>query len=172
MNNAKSTDFAGGVTLEIVPPGNNYKWSIINELMYTSYTMAVHKTTYKSADIYSDDDVKFGVGFVKLNNMLRVKFPINDASIFLNGGFSNGVVFSPVNNVKSISTFYSTTTTTEGPLAKESLIRKFESGILFGVGAGFGRYAVQARGEINSSATDDGAHANTKKGYLLLSYKF
>jgi len=89
----------------------------------------------------------------------------------LNGG-ANGVVISTVNNVKSISTFYSTTTTTEGPLVKQSLVRKFESGFLFGVGAGFDRYTVQARAEISSSATDVGAQASTKKAYLLLTYKF
>ena len=89
----------------------------------------------------------------------------------LNGG-ANGVVISTVNNVKAISTFYSTTTTTEGPLIKQSLVRKFESGFLLGVGAGFDRYTVQARAEISSSATDVGAQASTKKAYLLLSYKF
>jgi len=172
LNNAKSTNFAGGLTMDILLPGNNYRWSIVNELMYTSYTVAVHKTTYKSPDIYSDDNVRFGMSFIKLNNMLRVKFPINRASLFLNGGFANGVVISTVNNVKSISTFYSTTTTTDQLLAKQELVRKFESGFLFGLGAGFDRYTVQARGEISSSATDIGGESSTQKAYLLLTYKF
>ncbi|PJJ83508.1 outer membrane beta-barrel protein [Mucilaginibacter auburnensis] len=168
-----SASITGGVGFEIFFKGNGNAWSLINEAIYNAYTIN-HKATYtKSNDIRTNYDISFGNSFIKINNMLRYTFGGNKISWYLNAGIANGVVISTRNRVVAEDVFYTTTTTTTKALVSADNLRKIETSILFGVGVGYKKYAVQVRNEMSSSLTDAiGQHASTNKIYLVLSYGF
>lgn len=159
-----------GVTYELFFPGNNNSWSLINEVAYTSYIVKDHRITAPSPSISSDDDAKFGYSFIKMSNMLRLKF---GGSFFANAGVANGIAISNTNYTKSKSVYYSTTITTEKSVIPDDLMRKLETSLLFGIGTAIKDYTIQLRAELSNGAVDGASGSpHTQKGYLLIGYRF
>jgi hypothetical protein len=159
-----------GVTYELFFPGNNNSWSLINEVAYTSYVVKDHRITAQSPSISSDDDAKFGYSFIKISNMLRLKF---SGSFFANAGVANGIAISNTNYTKSKSVYYSTTTTTEKSVIPDDLMRKLETSLLFGIGTAIKNYTIQLRAELSNGAVDGASGSpHTQKAYLLIGYRF
>ncbi|MCG8326097.1 MAG: PorT family protein, partial [Chitinophagales bacterium] len=74
-----STNITIGGFLNFVLPRANKKWSIVNELLYHSYAT-------------QEENTSFDFAYIKLNNLLRYSFPVNENLRFhINAGISNGI---------------------------------------------------------------------------------
>ena len=82
----------GGLALNVVIPRNNGKWSIYNELFYSAYNTTALYNDFHTAERYEIHNYTVGYTYGKINNMLRLKYPLKKAFIFANAGLSNGFI--------------------------------------------------------------------------------
>lgn len=158
VNFNASLNVAAGLYADIILPRNMGRWSIYNELLYSSY--AVESELYNA----QDGIASVGYTYLKLNNMLRYKFPVGSSFVFLNAGLSNGYAIKEINKVD----FGSGQTH-----SFMGVTRLYEQGLLFGAGAMYHRISVEARVEIgNGMSASDYYSTPTTRMFLLLGYRF
>lgn len=167
----QSTDFSIGLYLDLILPRNKRRWSINNELQYSSYNVKGSYLQYDNENKYTQYLTEIGLSYIKLNNMLRYNLPIKHVFIFLNAGISNGFAISVTNSRIKNSKIY-TLNKTELGLAIED-IRKREFCYNFGMGCKYKKLSFETRYEKGSGLsryTSLGSH--TTKYYFLLGYNF
>ena len=76
---------------------------------------------------------KIGYSYLKINNMLRFKYPVGSFFVFINAGMSNGIAIREKNYKKEKAVFYTSESIDEEKAIKET--RKYEQGFLFGTGS-------------------------------------
>jgi len=134
---SKSTDFIGGLSLNIVLPKSLSKLSIYNEVLYTSYVV---EGTYSSdtREFYS----RIGSESIVINNLLRYSFPVSSSFIFINSGISSAITISDTNELDSTYLVGNNL-----PERKEAIDepRELEFGIVFGLGAKFKKFSCEIR---------------------------
>ncbi len=166
-----SKNFSGGLFFDIILNKFQGKWSLSNELIYTTYNVTGEYLDYTSADDYSITTTELGFSYIKINNMLRFSYPVGKLSFFINGGISNGYAFDVTNCQNKEVKFYTTDRTEEG-IAIES-IRKYEQGYLLGAGIKYGKVALQFRYEYGNGMSEYiSLNSKTKRYFGLLSYSF
>ncbi|MDH5475392.1 MAG: hypothetical protein OEX22_06860, partial [Cyclobacteriaceae bacterium] len=103
-----STSPTGGVFVETIFPRRLEKWSLYNELLFTSYNLKGEY--YESVDThYQISYTEIGMAYFKINNLIRYNYGLGSFQSFLNFGISNGLGF--VNsNQKLVRTFYTSQT--------------------------------------------------------------
>ena len=174
-----SLNFSGGLFFNIVLPRNNEKWSIYNELFYTKYNTSAVFNNYQNDNRYEIHNYNVGYSYLKLNNMLRYKFPIGNVSCFVNGGISSGLIVDEV-NVDNVYRKYNNTITTsshpifyDGPNLNVFESYKYEQGLLFGLGATYKQFSLELRKENGTGFTNYvNLTTDADRYYLLFSYRF
>jgi len=165
---SNSLNFTGGLFLDIVLPRDQRKWSIYNEFIYTSYKVDGNyvdiKNSYKHTIVYSE----FDYSYLKMNNMLRYKFPIGTLFAFFNAGFSNGFVINGTNNRKIESRFNSIIKVVEDKSLNETRI--FEQGYILGLGTKYKKFSFEVRYEKGTGMAYNLKSISTRY-YCLLGYK-
>jgi hypothetical protein len=165
-----SVNFSAGLYCDIIFPRNQRKWSINNELFLSTYNVT---GTYENGttDNYTQISTELGYTYLKINNLLRFKYPVGHSYIYLNGGVSNGFVLNE-NNYKSVYTrFYSTETTTEGVVIEDS--KKYELGAIIGSGFKTGRYSLEARYEMGTGMSKYvNITGRTHRIFILFGFRF
>lgn len=142
---SKSNDVTAGVFAEIVFPRQRGRISLNNELMYSSYKTE-GKYGYAPNPYFFDDYIyEFQYSYVKMNNMIRYKFFVNNLIIFINGGISNGIALKEVNRYTKIRTYNGEKTSSTGTAFEQT--RKWELGLLAGAGVKFNRASLELRAE-------------------------
>lgn len=178
-NFENSLNIAGGFFFNIVLPRNNNRWSIYNELFYTRYNTNAVFNNYQNDNRYEIHNYNVGYSYLKLNNMVRYKYPIGNVFCFVNGGLSYGLIINEL-NVDNVYRKYNNTITTsshpifyDGPNLNVFESYKYEQGFLFGFGATYKQFSLELRKENGTGFTHFitlKTHAN--RYYLLFSYKF
>ena len=135
---SKSTDFIGGLSLNIVLPKSLSRLSIYNEVLYTSYVV---DGSYSSdtRSYYS----KIGSESIVINNLIRYSFPISASSFFINTGVSSSISISETNELESTYLVGS-----QNPVKNEVAIdspRELELGLVFGLGTKFKKFSAEVR---------------------------
>jgi len=167
-----SFNFIGGVSLNLVAPRNNRKWSIYNELVYGSFHVNGTYTDIENPNWYTTYNTEFGYSFVKLNNMVRYRFPVKNFFIFINGGIFNAFGFSDTNYKKTLSVLYSSSREAEGE-AISGGIRKYEFGFILGMGAQWNNLTLEMRGESGNGVSQiPELSSHTTKVHIVLGYRF
>lgn len=165
---SNSLNFTGGLFLDIVLPRDQRKWSIYNEFIYTSYKVDGNyvdiKNSYKHTIVYSE----FDYSYLKMNNMLRYKFPIGTLFAFFNAGFSNGFVINGTNNRTIESRFNSIIKVVEDKSLNETRI--FEIGYILGLGTKYKKFSFEVRYEKGTGMAYNLKSISTRY-YCLLGYK-
>jgi hypothetical protein len=156
-----------GLFADVILRRNRRKWSIYNELIFTSYKAASTFTDYESANNYTIYNTMLKFSWLKMNNMIRFKFPINKAFIFFNAGVSNGYIISETNHVRRVNTFYSTVRPSEGKALYTT--HKYEPGYNFGMGTRFRNYSIEFRFE---NANGVSLNSSTRRYYFIVGYRF
>ncbi len=168
---SNSIDFAGGLFVDFVLPRNQGRWSIYNELLYTSYRVNGRYEEVMNAEAFTVTDTEFGYAYLKLNNLLRFRQPVGNLLLFLNAGVSNGFALNPTNFRRDEITFFSTERFTEGPAIEQA--RRYEQGFLLGAGLLVDKASLEFRFERGSGmARFEGVGSSTKKFLLLAGYRF
>jgi hypothetical protein len=169
----KSLNFMPGIFLNIILPRNNGKWSLCNELTYTPYKIKGRYDIHIDDNYYTNNYLTIGYAYLKMNNMLRFKYPIGKLFVYANGGVSSGYSIHEINiRKKETKTPYSA-----DPVIVESKAidkpKKFEIGYLFGLGANFKKYSVEIRNE-KSDGMANSIHLGsaTNRLYFILGFRF
>ncbi|WP_047446057.1 hypothetical protein [Alistipes sp. ZOR0009] len=167
---SNSNNLSGGVFLNIILPRNLSKFSIYNDLRMTSYNAKGTSHTITSSE-KEEKFIQLSLTYIKLQNLVRAKFPLKHYSIFFNIGVSNGLVIKENKNKQIVKTEYSSTITH----TRESTafaIRKHEQGLVVGSGINYNNYSVEFRYEIGNGMSDAVfVKTFTKNFNFLLSYK-
>jgi hypothetical protein len=142
-NYKQSTNASAGLFLNVILAGNQKKLSIYNELLYTAFEVEGSYYEAVSANQYSLTYSKIGNSLLKINNMLRYKYPIKKAFLFLNGGLTTGFAITETNYIRTEYTFYSSTTVKEGQAMDSP--KKLEVGFIAGLGFSLNKYDFNIR---------------------------
>jgi hypothetical protein len=164
-------NFTAGLFFEVILSRNNGKWSIGNELIITSYKVDGQYNVYTNENQYTYIHTTLGYTYLKMNNMLRFKYPVGKLFIYLNAGISNGYAIIEKNYLKQESKFYSQESVEEGKALYDT--RRYEVGLNVGLGTKFKRYSFEIRYESsNGMSTYLSLKSSVNKLYLLLGFKF
>jgi hypothetical protein len=141
INLPPSYNFTGGGFLEVVFPRNFQKWSSYSELLYTQYNIA-----FEEIETISISRLYFDMSYIRLNNMVRYHYHLNDLKLFVNGGISFGVTVKHNSYRSSESKVVPTIgeVTSTNPTPKGTLI---EFGGLAGVGLKLNKFSAELRYE-------------------------
>ena len=170
-----SSNFSAGLFGDwILQPGDQSKWSICNEILYTSFkTDDQYTKESKIESGYKTFDISLEYAYLKVNNMLRYRhFLTGNLSFFLNAGFSNGFAVKNMNHKKNTEVIPSLSKTyvDEGKALDDT---KYEIGYNTGIGSRFKNFSLEVRYE---SSTGMSSYVNlkspVKRFYFLLGYRF
>lgn len=174
LNNTEyslSTDFSGGLFLNLIFPRNNRKWSLNNELLFTTYKVKGRYEEIENENYYTITSTELGYSYLKLNNLVRYKYPIGRVFLFLNVGISNGFAISETNYKMVKSKFYETEEISEG-LALEDT-RKYEQSYIVGSGAQYKNFSIDFRYEKGNGMSKYSAlNSRTNRYYCLVGFRF
>lgn len=165
---SNSLNFSGGIFFDIIIPRAQRKWSICNELIYTSFSMEDRyiRNTIIYKYVY---DTKLAYDYLKMNNLLRFKYPIGSFFVFANIGLSTGVVIKETNYLKKETKIVSTTIIEEGKCIPQT--DKIESGYILGLGSKYKKFSFEVRYEKGTSMAHN-IKSISKRYYFLLGYRF
>lgn len=171
-NYPSSTDFTAGLSYNFVLPRNREKWSIYNELMYSTYKFAGRSVDYLNENQYEIFTSGFGLSYIKINNLLRYNFLLKDLKIFLNAGLSNGFVIAENrNNLITETRFYTSHSVSTTKVLDE--IRTYEQGLMWGAGIKYRNLSLEFRLEqANGMSPYVGLHGNIDRYFMLFGYQF
>lgn len=165
-----SIDFTAGLFLDLIIPISQQKWSIYNELLFTSYHF---KGSYEGSVNQVPYRTTFDLGFsyLKVNTMLRFRLPVRSVDLFFNGGISNGFVLNSVNESKQVFLTEIPLPDREEPAIEEP--REYEQGFVMGTGVRRGPFSLEYRFERGNGMSDFvSLKSVTYRHFLLLGYTF
>jgi hypothetical protein len=172
---ALSPDFGSGInpvvgaSFDMVFPRNQRKWSLINELILASYELTGESLDYTNVNQYDVTTTTIGGTYLKLNTMVRFKFPVGKMFVFANFGISNAFMMKEINESSRFSKFYSQEKTVKGE-ALDS--RKYEQGLVGGIGAGIKRWSLQVKYETsNGMSSAASINSSVVRYYFQLGYR-
>lgn len=169
-NFSKSYNFTAGLFYNLIFGNNQGKWSLNNELLYTSYKTSGSYLNYVNVNNYTNTNSTLGFSYIKMNNMLRFKFPIKNIFIFLNIGMSNGYAISQTNTRKDEIYFFNTRVATGKALEE---VRKYEQGYFLGLGGKYKNYSIEMRYETGTGMSKMSSLSSSTNRYaILLGYRF
>lgn len=170
-NFPKSTDLTLGIAANLVLPRNQGKWSIYNELIFTTYDINAQHRDFTNNDVYTIRDINIGYSYLKLVNMVRYNYALDNISIFLNAGITNGLALKENNLIEEEEKFYSTERTVSEPAISET--RGYEQGWVLGAGVIKDRLGLELRYESSNGMSKlQSLSSRVRRTYILLSYKF
>ncbi|MDD4968124.1 MAG: hypothetical protein PHT07_01715 [Paludibacter sp.] len=162
---------AGGLFMNVVIPRNNGKWSIYNELYFSSDISSGQYTNFNNAECYQKHEMNIGAYYVKINNMVRFKYPVSKWFCFVNAGISNGLALKVINTDHQEDRFYTQNTITDVKALDDT--ENLEQGLLFGFGVINHKISMEIRYE---GGTGMSAYpllsSNAQRFSLLVGYKF
>lgn len=164
-----SIDFTAVLFLDVILPRNLKKWSINNELSYTSYKVSGKSSTSLGQNVLNYE-MEFAYSYIKMNNMLRYKYSLGkNVILFANAGFSNGFVISGENKKIRTSELSGNVKVTEAI----SDIRKYEQGWIGGFGSRYKKLSLEIRYETaNGMSPITGFKTTVNRWFFLLGYRF
>ena len=166
-----SANFSAGLFFEVVPPRNQRKWSLCNELIFSSYKIKGIYNDYTNENNYTIYHATIGLSYLKMNNLLRYKYPVGRFFVYLNAGISNGFAVRETNKLKTEHKIYSSGSVNEGLALNE--IRKYEQGYILGLGTKIKRYSFEIRSEKGNGISESSTlKSTTNRYFFLLVYKF
>jgi hypothetical protein len=166
-----SVNFSAGLFFDILLPGNLKRWSVYNEILYTSYFIEGVYEEFHNENYYSTTSIDIGYSFLRLNNLIRYKYPLGPVFLFVNGGMSNGFSFNETNYKKIETNYYSVEKITEEQAMVET--RKHEQAYDLGAGLTYKRLSLECRYEKGNGMTNyQFLSSSTKKYYFLVGYRF
>lgn len=174
LNNTKyssSPNFSAALFMEIILQRNLRKWSLYNEIMYTSYNLDGTYTEYTNENDFRITYTNLGFSYLKLINMIRFKYPFRRSFIFINAGITNGFAFNETNYKTEEMKYYTIARSQEGVVLED--FRKNEQGFLAGIGTKKNRYSIEFRYEIGNGMSEYSLlKSTTSRYYFLLGFRF
>jgi hypothetical protein len=168
-----STNFSAGLFYNFILRETQKRWSICNDLIYTSYMLNGVYNNYQDVYNSTTSQTKIGYSYLILNDMLRYNCPIGegDWSMFFNVGISNGFGFNETNYENEQTMVWSIKNSINGKALNDT--RKYEPGFIAGLGVKNKKFSFDARFEIGSGITQDilSEKSLTSRFFFLLGYR-
>jgi hypothetical protein len=166
-----STNITAGLFIESVFPGNNGRWSINNELVYSSYSTEGEYGYTNILFVDVKQKTEIGNSQLKLNSVLRFKFPMNKFALYANAGIGNSVSIAKTN--KRTNTTYGTPVTRSEEEALKDF-KSYEFSWLAGIGARVGKYSLEIRHQRNFGGLTPASSLSSAAltNYVLIGYRF
>lgn len=172
-NFSESYNFSGGLFLNVFLPFNKWRFSVVNELLYSSYKVKTSRESYISADDYTIYKTEFAFSYIKLNNLLRFRYPLGQTSIFINAGISNGYAFKQSNIEKGEAHFAYPPYVYYFDSRPIHRVRSYERGFIIGAGVKHKSVSLEVRYEKGNGMEDYSAlETNINRYFVLLGYSF
>ena len=166
-----STNFTLGISLNRKLSRNLGRFSIHNEIMFSAYETNATYKEIENENKYETSNITIGGKYIKLNNMLQYELPVNDFTLMMRLGVSNGLNINETNEKEVETVFYSTTDSRTVPAIEST--RKYAIGFLAGVGASYKQCSLDIRFEKISGLSDITTLGSSIGAlYFLLGYKF
>ncbi|MBU1008953.1 MAG: PorT family protein [Bacteroidetes bacterium] len=167
----QSVNFVAGISLNLVLPRNQQRWSVFNDLSYVAFEVSGQVVEYTNPQRYITTATTIGYNSLKLTDLLRYTFPVGKASIFVNAGFSNSIAIQATNEKTTVSMFYGTETIDHGKAVEKS--RKHEQSLVFGLGSRYKNWSVEYRLERgNGMSSSVGLSSATTRNVLVAGFRF
>jgi len=165
IDHSNSSGVTAGIYLDIVFPRGFRRWSVYNELYYSSYSIGGSYQERPTRPLYT---VTYDYQYLKLANMLRYRFPLSSKmGLHVNAGISNGVVIGEENRLDSTLG----SSSDSEPAFSET--RGYEQAVLLGFGLGYDAFSLDFRYERgNGFSPFSGASTTTQRFCFLLGYRF
>jgi hypothetical protein len=74
---------AAGIFFELTLPRNNGKWSLLTELLYTSFETSATTTSYQTLEYYRVYTSTFHYSHIGLHEIIRFAYTVGQARLFL-----------------------------------------------------------------------------------------
>ncbi len=161
-----SVNPAGGLSLDIIFPRYNRKISIYNELFFSTYRCSGNYQNIISDDEYLKIYSEFGFNYLKMNNMLRYKYPVGKFRIFASIGLSNGYGFVRSNNEVRESRYFSRLSIDTADALYS--FRRYEQGYLLSLGTLYNKYTVELRMEKGNGMSNFPVMGSEVRRFSLL----
>lgn len=166
---SNSKNITGGFFINVIFPRNFSKYSLYNDLKIVSYS--VEGNASKLGFFEKEKHYKLALSYIKLQTMIKAKYPLRYFSVYVNAGMSHGFVIKESNNSLTIKTEYQPTII-NSKKTNAFNIRKYEQGLVLGTGINYNNYAIEFRYEIgNGISYAEQVKTFTKNFNFLLSYK-
>ncbi len=169
----QSTDFTSGIFFEVYFSRNLKKWSIQNELIYNQSKFEGRHHSFRNETGDVNTFVQFEYSYIKLNNLLRYHFLLNQTSLraFINLGISNGFGVNEKNYKRQDINFFGNERVVEGKALEES--RNYEQAYVLGTGLKFNKFSLEVRYERGNGMSEIVTLSSpTKRVYFILGYHF
>lgn len=166
-----SANFAAGLFFNVILPRNQGKWSVNNELIFTSYKVSGRYEVYENENKYTITSTTLGYSYLKLNTMIRFTYPVKKFFLFVNAGMSNGYAVIEKNYAKVESKLFTQVRVEEGKALNYT--RRYELGFLLGVGVLVKKFSFDVRYERGNGMSDFVYLSSpVNRIYFLLGYRF
>lgn len=162
---SNSLNYTGGLSFAFIFPRDLGRWSIVNDLLYTTYEVQGEFEKYRLSRRVEWSSSDFGFSYLKLYTMLRFKQNINNWSFFVNAGISNGLM----QQEKTAKMNYNG----GRDVRVYNKARNYEQGYMLGLGGRFKRYSLEMRYEKSDGMLPTADfNAIVSKFFLLAGYRF
>ena len=165
-----STNLSLGLYSEIFPATKHQRASLYNEILYTGYNITgeyVQSANGEDHDIYI---YNFNNHYLQWNIMFRYRVKMTKFDIFFNAGFSNGFMIS--DDISAQRELQTGTTIFISPTSLFS-IRKYEQGVIFGLGGAIKKFAIDLRYERGTGFSSiEILKSSTDRYFILVGYRF
>ncbi|HHH53834.1 MAG TPA: hypothetical protein ENK91_09265 [Bacteroidetes bacterium] len=161
-----SIKISGAVYYELVLPWYLQKWSIVNELLISSYKFETTTEIFNNQSSISE----IGYTYINLNNLVQFKYPFGPVYVFVNAGMSNGWVLKEAFHSKVVEN-ESNEIISDTPLLRDT--RKYEQGFILGTGIKYNDFSFELRLQKgNGMSYYENLNTISTRYFLLLGYAF
>lgn len=154
-----SVNMAVGLSLNLILPRTQRKWSIYSELLYSPYNEITHDVQTRTEYEYQITDYNAKYITFYMNNMFRFQYPVKKAFVFSDLGLSSGYGVQKVSYLRKEVVFHSINTITEEYDRPNSTGKEFS--FAFGIGLRYKGFSFETRAYLFSLS----------RYYFLLGYK-
>jgi hypothetical protein len=162
----KSPNLTTGLYLEIIFPQYNKKWSMYNELAYTTYKF---NGTLKAPILEPTSfiyNTTIGCSNLSMTNLIRFKYPLGPVFFYLNGGLAFNLVIKEINNLnKTYENGDQVLTIFNGPAIEYT--KNYNIGPVWGFGVKYQRYSIDFRYETSNGTSNYSSAKSIIKRYLM-----
>jgi hypothetical protein len=166
-----SDNIAAAMYLEFIFPRKNGRWSLYNELQYSSYLFSGEYVRFDQPDYYSGYVTKLGASYFKISNAVRFNQSLGKIIMFLGAGIANDFSFAVTNSQQYIAGPDGGVLIRENP-AFESY-RIHQESFVFDTGIKYAHFSLEGRFQMgNGMSTLISLRSKTRMFSVLLGYSF
>jgi len=167
----RNTNYTIGLAMQTVLPRLHKRWSLYNELAWKPYQVEGEYVPFASGDNFTRQKVRFELGYIGLNTMVRYELSTRKVRPFINAGVANNISLINNNSLQYHERYY--TLERKGERKALMTVRKYEQAFLIGAGVSMDRFAAEVRYERGNGMSAYTSLKSSKRVVsFLLGYNF